>query len=178
MLAKIYVDDVLAAAEHKKIMERLIEAIIKPIFVVCGQPDITIHQCPPLLQKWNKLIVHLMQIILGLIVDTNKMRVGINDEYIQQIHDLLNFWDPNCRLFKVNDMQKLIGKLAQVGEGAPWVFYLMFMSCLYTSFVYALKNNTKLLEKCSSGFRELRDQISTKIFLASNHITNATLTLP
>jgi hypothetical protein len=57
-------------------------------------------------------------------------------------------------------MQKLIGKLAQLGEGAPWVFELM--SHLYTSLAYALKNNTKLLKKGSSGFRELCDQISTK----------------
>ena len=35
---------------------------------------------------------------------------------------------------------------------------------LYTSLAYALKNNTKLLKKGSSGFRELCDQISTKKF--------------
>jgi hypothetical protein len=65
-------------------------------------------------------------------------------------------------MFKVNDMQKLIGKLAQLREGAPWFFKLL--SHLYTSLAYALKNNTKLLEKSSSGFRELCDQISTKNF--------------
>ena len=38
------------------------------------------------------------------------------------------------------------------------------MSHLYTSLAYALKNNTELLKKGSSGFRELCDQISTKNF--------------
>ncbi len=42
------------------------------------------------------------------------MTVGITDKYIQQIQDLLNLWDPNCRLFKVDDMQQLIGKLARL----------------------------------------------------------------
>jgi hypothetical protein len=135
-------------------MERLFAAIIKAIFVVCGQPNIVICQCLLLLDKWNELKVGPKQIILGLIVGTNKMTVGFTDKYIQQIWDLLNLWGPNCRLFKVNDMQKLIRKLAQLGEGAAWV--LKLMSHLYTSLAYALKNNTKLC------FRELCDQISTK----------------
>jgi hypothetical protein len=36
------------------------------------------------------------------------------------------------------------------------------MSHLYTSLAYALKSNTKLLEKSSSGFRDLIKQILTK----------------
>jgi hypothetical protein len=143
----------LVAAAHKKIMERLLAAIIEAIFVVCGQPNITVRQCLLLLEKWNELIVGPKQIILGLIVD-NKMTVGITDKYIQQKQDLLNLWDPNHRLFKVNDMQKLIGKLVQLGEGAQWVFKLM--SHRYTCL---------LLKKGSSGFRELYDQISKKNLL-------------
>ncbi len=157
LLSNIYVEDILAAAVQKKTMERLLAVIIEAIFVVCGQPGITIHQCPLLLEKWNKLIVGPNQIILGLIVDTSKMTVGITDKYIQQIRDLLNLWDPNCRLFKGKDMQNLIQKLAQLGEGAPWVFKLM--SHLYTSLAYTLKNNTQLLKKGSNGFRELCEQI-------------------
>ena len=62
-------------------------------------------------------------------------------------------------MFEVNDMQKL-GKLARLGKGAPWVFKLM--SHLYTSLAFALKNNTELLEKSSSGFRALVHQIESK----------------
>jgi hypothetical protein len=59
-------------------------------------------------------------------------------------------------------MQKLVGKLARLGEGAPWIFKLM--SHLYTSLAFALKSNTELLERSSSGFRDLVKQISTKTF--------------
>ena len=59
-------------------------------------------------------------------------------------------------------MQKLVGKLARLGEGAPWIFKLM--SHLYTSLAFALKSNTELLEKSSSGFRDLVKQITTKSF--------------
>ncbi len=90
--AKIYIDDILAAAACKEIMERLLTAITKAIFSVCGQPDIAVCQCPRLLllEKWNELIVGPRQIILGLIVVTAKMTVSISHEHIQQLRDLLN----------------------------------------------------------------------------------------
>ena len=59
-------------------------------------------------------------------------------------------------------MQKLVRKLARLGEEAPLIFKLM--SHLYTSLAYALKNNTKLLTKSSSVFRDLVKQISMKNF--------------
>jgi hypothetical protein len=94
------------------------------------------------------------------IVDTNKMTVGIMDKYIQKVRDLLDLWDPNTIFFKVNTMQKLVGKLARLGEGAPWIFKLM--SHLYTSLAYALKSNNEILEKSSSGFRDLIKHVLTK----------------
>ncbi len=90
------------------------------------------------------------------------MTVGITDECIDWVQELLQLWNPDWRFFKVNDMQKLVGKLARLGEGAPWVVKLM--SHLYTSLVFALKSNTELLEKSSSGFRDLVKQITTKTF--------------
>jgi hypothetical protein len=59
-------------------------------------------------------------------------------------------------------MQKLVGKLTCLGEGAPWIFKLI--SHLYTSLSFALKSNTGLLEKSSSGFRDLVKQITNKTF--------------
>jgi hypothetical protein len=156
------VDDILVAAAYKKYMERLLAAIIKAIFKVCGRPDISICQCPLLMQIWLELIVGPKQIVLGLVIDTNKMTVGITEDYIQQVKALLNLRDPNQRTFQVNKMQKLAGKLACLGEGAPWIFNLM--SYLYTSLVFALKSNTELLEKSSSRFRDLIKQIMNKTF--------------
>jgi hypothetical protein len=162
MTANIYVDDILAAAARQANMLRLLAAIIEAIFNVCGTPDTAVRQCPLSLEKWRELIVGPRQIVLGLVIDTNTMTVGISDDYIQKVRDLLSNWDPNKRFFKVNDMQKLVGKLARLGEGAPWIFKLM--SHLYTSLAFALKSNTELLEKSSSGFRDLVKQITTKTF--------------
>jgi hypothetical protein len=143
-------------------MTKLLAAVIEAIFTVCGTPDIAVRQCPLSLKKWHELIVGPRQIVLGLVIDTNTMKVGIMKEYIEQVRVLLDDWDPNRRFFKVNNMQKLVGKLARLGEGAPWIFKLM--SHLYTSLAFALKSNTKLLAKSLSGFRDLVKQISTKTF--------------
>ncbi len=97
--ANIYVDDILAAAAYKKYMERLHAAIIEAIFIVCGRPDTSIRQCPLSMEKWLELIVGPKQIVLGLVVDTNKMTVGIIEDYIQQVQALLNLWDLNQRTF-------------------------------------------------------------------------------
>ena len=97
-----------------------------------------------------ELIVSLRQIVLGLIIDMNKMTVGMTNEYIQKCRNLLNLWDQNQMFFKVGDMQKLVGKLACLGEGAPWIYKLM--SHLYTSLAFALKSSVELLKKSSSSF--------------------------
>ena len=115
-----------------------------------------------MLEKWFELIVGPRQIVLGLLVDTNKMTVSLTDEYIQQVRNLLDLWDPDQRTFKVGDMQKPVGKLARLGEAAPWIYKLM--SHLYTSLAFALKSYAKLLEKSSSGFRKFINQIATKNF--------------
>jgi hypothetical protein len=80
-------------------MERLLVATIEAIFIVCGRPNISVCRCPLSMEKWLELIVGPRQIVLGLIVDTNKMTVGITEDYIQQVQILLIFWDPNRRTF-------------------------------------------------------------------------------
>jgi hypothetical protein len=76
-------------------MKRLLATIIEAIFTVCGRPDTAVRQCPLSLEKWDKLIVGSRQIVLGLVVDTNKMTVGITDNYLDQVRGLLNQWDRN-----------------------------------------------------------------------------------
>ena len=125
MMANIYVDDILAAAAPRENMMRLLAAVINTIFTVYRTPDTAVRQCLLSLKKWHELIVGPSQIVLGLIIDANMMMVGILVEYINKVRVLLSDWDPSKRFFKVNDMQKLVGKLARLGEGAPWIFKLM-----------------------------------------------------
>ena len=59
-------------------------------------------------------------------------------------------------------MQKLIGKIACLGEGAPWICKIM--SHLYTSVAFALKQNKLLLLECSPKFRDILAKIERKQF--------------
>jgi hypothetical protein len=55
-------------------------------------------------------------------------------------------------------MQKLVGKLACLGEAVPWYYKLMLH--LYTSFASVFKMNKEFLEESSPGFREVCTQIN------------------
>jgi hypothetical protein len=79
--AYIYVDNISASAENKQHILRLLAAIIATIFTVCNRPNIEVRQCPLSLEKWEKLVVGLVQTVLGLAIDTNRLTVGITSEY-------------------------------------------------------------------------------------------------
>jgi hypothetical protein len=93
LTANIYVEDIIGASALKESTKKLLAAIIESIFLVCGEPDVSIQECPLSLKEWHESIVGPRQIILGLVVDKNKMTVGITDAYLQQVCELLNNWD-------------------------------------------------------------------------------------
>ena len=158
--AEIYVDDIMQAAVTRHWIIKSLAATIEAIFTVCGVPDIDVRQCPLSLEKWLELILGWRQIILGLVVDSNRLTVGITDEYLKQVRELLKCKWQHRKYFRVSELQKLIGKLGRIGEGAPWIYKLM--SHLYTSLAFSLKNNDTFLRESSSEFRSLINQIRKK----------------
>ncbi len=107
-----------------------------------------------------------VQTVLGLTVDTNRMTVGITPEYCQQVADLLtNSWPNTRRIFKVQDIQKLTGKITRPGEGTQWIYKIM--SHIYISLAFALKQNELLLRSCSPKFRDIVRKIEMKQFAGS-----------
>ena len=98
--AFIYIDDILASANTKFNMLRLLAATIEAIFTVCDRPHIEVRQCPLSLEKWDELVVSTVQTILGLTVNTNKLTVGITHEYRNQVRELLlESWSISRRIF-------------------------------------------------------------------------------
>ena len=159
----IYVDDILALAVGKKNILRLLATIIEAIFTVYGCPMTKVCRCPLSLNKWEESVVGLVQTALGLAMNANKLTTVNTSEYREQVRDLLmSVWANSRRIFKVADMQKLIVKIARLGEGAPWIYKIM--SHLYTSIVFALKQNKLLLLECSPKFRDILAKIERKQF--------------
>ena len=69
--ACIYVDDAIMLATSVHHMKMVLVAMIEAIFVVMGEPDEQVRQCPLALDKWRELVISPRQTILGLIIDTN-----------------------------------------------------------------------------------------------------------
>ena len=81
-----------------------------------------------------------IQMMLGLVLDANKLTVAIPGPYVCELHDLINTtWHKNLQSFTVGEAQQLVGKLGHLSEGAPWVFHLM--THLYASIAHALAKN-------------------------------------
>jgi hypothetical protein len=80
-------------ADH---MKMVLAATIKAIFIVMGEPDVAVRQCPLAMDKWLELVISPKQTMLGLIIDTNRLTVAIPPKYLQEVFNLLNStWHPN-----------------------------------------------------------------------------------
>ena len=101
-------------------------ALIEAIFVVMGEPNTAIQLCPPALDKWLEMVFGPIQMMLGLNLDTNKLKVAIPGPFFSDVHDINNTtWHKNCRTFIVSEAQQLTGKLGHLAEGALWVYHLL-----------------------------------------------------
>ncbi len=123
---RIYVDNALMLALNVDHLKMVLAATIEAIFIVMGEPDVAVRQCPLAMDKWLELVIGPKQTMLGLIIDTNRLTVAIPHKYLQEVLELLNStWHPNRHCFKVSEAQKLTGKLAHLAKGANWVFHLL-----------------------------------------------------
>ncbi len=80
-------------ADH---MKMVLAAMIEAIFIVMGEPEVAVRQCPLAMDKGLELVIGSKQTILGLIIDTNRLTVAIPSKYFQEVLKLLNStWHPN-----------------------------------------------------------------------------------
>ncbi len=106
------------------------------------------------MDKWLELIVTPKQRMLGLIIDTNTLTVGIPPNYVKEGLDLINTtWHLHSHCFTIGEAQRLTGKLGHLAEGAQWVFHLL--THVYASIAYALAENKRLLVDSSPKFRSI-----------------------
>ena len=70
-------------------MELVLAALIEEIFVVMGEPDTALRQCPLAMDKWLELVVGPILIMLGLKFDTIKLAVAIPEKYGAELCKLI-----------------------------------------------------------------------------------------
>jgi hypothetical protein len=88
--ARIYVDDAIMLSSNAKHMKMVLGAMIESIFVVMGEPNEDVRQCPLAMDKWRELVVGPRQTVLGLIIDTNRLTVSIPAKYRAEVLNLLD----------------------------------------------------------------------------------------
>jgi hypothetical protein len=92
----IYVYGALMLALDIDNMKMVLVATIKAIFIVMGELDVAVRQCPLAMDKWLALVIGPKQTMLGLIIDTNRLTIAIPSKYLQEVYNLLNStWHPN-----------------------------------------------------------------------------------
>ena len=161
--ARIYVDDALMLAIRRQQMLMTLAAVIESIFVIMGRANTLIRQCPLAMDKWIALVVGPIMLMLGIIVDTNKMTVAIPADYAAEVHLLLeSIWHVNRKSFTVNEAQILTGKLGHLAEGAPWVHHLLTQ--MYADIARALSGNKALLLDSSQEFRDIAQSLRSGSF--------------
>jgi hypothetical protein len=64
-------------AVNRAHMETVLAVAIKAIFVVICEPDVAVRQYPLAMDKWSELVIGPKQIMLGLIIDNNKLTIAI-----------------------------------------------------------------------------------------------------
>lgn len=141
----MYVDDCLLACIRRYTLGFL-AGCIEAIFVVLGNPNTKLRPCPLALDKWAGMIVGHRATLIGLTFNSRLLRIGITQEYILQVLQILDTeWPKGFRNFTLDSIVTLAGKLARLGEAAPWVFHLM--TFIYSSITNALRCNEKFLLK-------------------------------
>jgi len=105
-----------------------------------GHPCPSARPVPVNIDKLEELVVSLLQILLGLLVNTQEMTVSISDEFRREVLALLTAtWHCRRESFTVNELKLLVGKLGRIAQAySPLNF---FMSHLYSSLAFALREN-------------------------------------
>ena len=162
--SQVWVDDAMIAAVGIFAMKMALAAVIEAIFVVMGKPHTKLRQCPLAMDKWDNLIVAEHQLALDLILNTRKLTVAITQKYLAETLSILQTtWRKDVRkYFFALEASKIVGKVARLAEGSPWVRYLV--SHFYTSIAFALAQNKVFCESLSKEVQLLAKKIRNKDF--------------
>ena len=129
------------------------------------------------MNKWEKLHVAPIQIMLGLVINTNRMIVSVPEDYIQGVCLLINStWHTHRQQFTVKEAQELTGKLGHLAEVANWssIYSPTYMHPLHMPFLGA-KDSWQILFQ---SFKPSSSHYGLATFSAMSRNKSTTSLLP
>ncbi|KAL7523262.1 hypothetical protein ACHAXR_000668, partial [Thalassiosira sp. AJA248-18] len=153
---RLFVDDSVYAEVYEESRARITQAIaagIEAIFILLGHSDLSKRQDPISFDKMEDMMVSYLNKILGQLINTRLLDVGVPAPYISKTLVLLKPFHYQRKSFTLKEMETITGMLIFIAGSAPWVKFLL--SHVYTSITAAIKKNTAHLVKSTKQFRLL-----------------------
>ena len=125
---------------------------IEAIFILLGRSDLSKRQDPILFEKMEEMMSYFNK-VLGQVVNTRKLEVGVPSAFVAMIRQLLKPFHSERKSFTVKEMEKLTGKITFIASSAPWVKFLL--SHVYISIAAAVDDNEAHLVTTNKQFWQL-----------------------
>lgn len=162
---RLFVDDSVYAdiyEQHTKArVEQTVAAGIEAIFILLGVSELSKRQDPISFEKMVEMLVSYMNKILGQIIHTRRLDVGVPKDYITKTLKLLTPFHHSRKSFTVKEMERITGMLVFIASTAPWLKFLL--SHVYTSVAAAMKVNTNHLKLTNKQFRQLLKEAKSSV---------------
>ncbi len=101
-------------------------ASIKAIYILLGDSHLSQWQDPVSFNKLEDMPVSFSSRILGQIVNTRRMDIETPPEFIADtLQLLLKLFSPHWKVFHLQDIKSITGKLGHIASTAPWLCFLL-----------------------------------------------------
>ncbi len=135
-------------------IQKAVAASIKAIYILLGESDLSKRQDPVSFDKLEDMPVSYSARILGQNVNTQRMDVETPSEFIANTIRLLHkLFSQNRKVFQLQDIESVTGKLGHIASTAPWLRFLL--PDLYAEIAWCLKSHKDHLYMTNKQFRTL-----------------------
>ncbi|KAL7524334.1 hypothetical protein ACHAWF_000902, partial [Thalassiosira exigua] len=160
---RLFVDDAVYAdiyQNNRERIERAVAAGIEAIFILLVRSDLSKSQDPISFDKLIKMMTSHLNKVMGQIIDTSNLDVGVPDDYRARIVNLLRPFHKQRKAFTVIEMERLTGMLIFIASTTPWLKFCL--SHVYASVAAALDVNTAHLLRTNKQFRTFMKEAKDK----------------
>ena len=139
--------------QDKARIEQTIAAGIEAIFILLGQSDLSKRQDPISFEKMTDMVISYLNKLLGQILDTRRLDVGVPPTFIADTLRLLKPFHYQRKSFTVKEMERITGMLVHIASTAPWIKFLLAQ--MYISIAAGVSDNKSYLVRTDKQFRQL-----------------------